>query len=99
MTTPKDIDLSSISDDDIIYEMDRRNLHEWDIGVFTSDELIDELVDRESIDSLLTEIYNSGFGLPPAYAAIRAIYELRRLGKDYQTELDNLIYNTIGNVL
>lgn len=33
MTTPKDIDLSSIGDDDIIYEMDRRNLHEWDIGV------------------------------------------------------------------
>ena len=61
-----------------------------DLGDFDTDDLLDELERRglgaEVNDSTATEI-------------ITAIWEKRRLGRDYQQELDRLIYQTIGRVI
>lgn len=61
-----------------------------DLDDFDDDDLIDELQRRgkgfEVNSQTPTELVNK-------------IYENRRLGKDYQTELDELIYVTIGKVI
>jgi hypothetical protein len=57
---------------------------------FSDEDLIDEMDRRglgaEVADSNATEI-------------IALIYEKRRLGKDYQHELDQLIYQVTGKIL
>lgn len=60
---------------------------------FEDDELVDELESRGySInkdidhDSTVNEL-------------IRHIFEKRRVGKDYQHELDDLIYTTLGRIV
>ena len=58
-----------------------------DLDDFTTQELLEEL-DRRS-----SENYH-----PPEYV-IHQIYQKRRTGQDYQRELDQLIYNTIGRIV
>jgi hypothetical protein len=61
-----------------------------------------ELDDFED-DDLLEEIQRRGLGAEvPATTAtelIESIYLKRRLGKDYQSELEQLIYQTIGKIV
>lgn len=64
---------------------------EVDISEFDTDDLIEELQDR---GSLPTEGDDDAKGL------VYAIWLKRRLGNhDYQTELDNLIYQVLGHVV
>ena len=60
-----------------------------DLSDFDTDDLIEEL---ESRGAGTTE-YGDG------KAFLQAIYEKRRLGKDYQRELDELIYLGLGKIL
>ncbi len=61
-----------------------------DLSDFDTDDLIEELESRgkgmDIYEGLGTEL-------------ITKIWELRRLGKDYQTELDHLIYVALGKVV
>jgi hypothetical protein len=59
-----------------------------DLGDFDTDDLIEELENRGSGAD-----YGNGKEL------LEAIYEKRRLGKDYQTELEQLIWLGLGRVL
>jgi len=60
-----------------------------DLADFDTDDLIEELESR----SANTDGFGYGNGL------LSTIYEKRRLGQDYQTELDQLIYRGIGRIL
>ena len=60
-----------------------------DLSDFDTDDLIEEL---ESRGSSVTD-YGDGKEI------LRVIYEKRRLGQDYQIELDQLIYLGLGKVL
>jgi hypothetical protein len=60
-----------------------------DLGDFDTDDLIEEL---ESRGAGATD-YGDGKEI------LMSIYEKRRLGQDYQTELDQLIWLGIGRVL
>lgn len=60
-----------------------------DLSDFDTDDLIEEL---ESRGAGTTE-YGDGKEF------LQAIYEKRRLGKDYQRELDELIYLGLGKIL
>jgi len=61
-----------------------------DLDDFDTDDLVDELVRRgkgfEVNSQTPTEL-------------VTKIYENRRLGKDYQRELDELIYVAIGKII
>lgn len=61
-----------------------------DLDDFEDDDLLDEMDRRglgaEVSDTTATEI-------------IHDIYQKRRLGKDYQRELDQLIYQVVGRVI
>jgi len=61
-----------------------------DLDDFDTDDLIEELEKR-----------NLGFEVasPHGTELLTAIYEKRRLGQDYQRELDELIYLGIGKVI
>jgi hypothetical protein len=60
-----------------------------DLSEFDADDLIEELESRG--------LGTSGFGDGREF--LQAIYEKRRLGLDYQTELDQLIWMGLGKVL
>ncbi len=60
-----------------------------DLSEFDTDDLVEEL---ESRGAGTTE-YGDGRDI------LLSIYEKRRLGKDYQTELDELIWLGLGKVL
>ena len=60
-----------------------------DLGDFDTDDLIEELESRGS------GITNYGNGTE----FLRAINEKRRLGQDYQSELDQLIWVGLGKVV
>jgi hypothetical protein len=60
-----------------------------DIGDFDTDDLIEELERR---GASATD-YGDGKEL------LEAIYQKRRLGRDYQTELDQLIWLGLGKVM
>ena len=60
-----------------------------DISDFDTEDLIDELESRGEIIGDKSE--NT--------ALVNAIYEKRRLGQDYQSELDRLIYEVTGKIL
>jgi hypothetical protein len=62
---------------------------EVDLGDFDTDDLIEELESRGH--------GSSEFG--DGKEILMAIYEKRRLGKDYQTELDQLIWLGLGKVV
>ena len=61
-----------------------------DLGDFDTDDLIEELESR-------------GAGVEPEFGdgkeLLQVIYEKRRLGKDYQTELEALIYLGLGKII
>jgi hypothetical protein len=61
-----DVDLDDFDDEDLIEEMERRNLN--------------------------TESAMEGREL------VEAIHQLRRTGRDYQRELDQLIYSVTGRI-
>ena len=60
-----------------------------DLSDFDTDDLIEEL---ESRGAGVTD-YGDGKEI------LQAIYEKRRLGKDYQAELDQLIYLGLGKIV
>jgi len=60
-----------------------------DLSDFDTDDLIEELESRGS------GTLNYGDGTD----VLRTIYEKRRTGKDYQTELEQLIYLGLGKVI
>lgn len=62
---------------------------EVDLGDFDTDDLIEELESRGSA------VMDYGDGKE----VLQAIYEKRRLGQDYQTELDQLIWLGLGRVI
>jgi hypothetical protein len=58
-----------------------------DLCDFDTDDLLDELESRNEL---------------PAFQAkqmIESIYLKRRIGQDYQKELDNLIYEIVGKII
>jgi hypothetical protein len=60
-----------------------------DLTDFDTDDLIEELESRGSG----TPDYGDGKEI------LRILYEKRRLGQDYQTELDQLIYAGLGKIV
>jgi hypothetical protein len=60
-----------------------------DLGDFDTADLIEELESRGSG----TTTFGNGAEL------LRAIYEKRRLGQDYQTELEQLIFLGLGKII
>jgi len=72
------------------------------VSVYTEVEVDVELDDFDT-DDLIEELEKRGKGLEVASHTgtelITAIYEKRRLGKDYQRELDELIYVGIGKIV
>ena len=64
---------------------------EVDLSEFDTDELIEELACRGISDTVLGEAKLN--------VIVDAIYQKRRLGKDYQAELDQLIYNVLGRIV
>ena len=60
-----------------------------DLADFDTDDLVEELESRGSG----TMNYGDGTDV------LRAIYEKRRLGKDYQAELDQLIWLGLGKIV
>jgi hypothetical protein len=59
-----------------------------DLKDFSDDDISEEAIARElfSVDYDIAVL-------------IRSLYEKRRLGKDYQSELDKIIYETIGKIV
>ena len=60
-----------------------------DLGDFDTDDLIEELESRGA------GVMDYGDGKE----VLQSIYEKRRLGKDYQTELETLIYLGLGKIV
>ena len=61
-----------------------------DLGDFDTDDLLEELESRGELPA------DSG---GDAQELLQAIWLKRRLGKDYQTELDQLIYAGLGKIV
>jgi hypothetical protein len=59
-----------------------------ELNDFSDDDIYEEAIDRG--------LFNSDYGINQL---IIALYEKRRLGKDYQSELDKIIYETIGKIV
>ena len=63
-----------------------------DLDQFDDDDLLDEVKHRNlPVSDYATDEQMNGI--------IRAIWQKRREGKDYQKELDDLIYHGIGKIL
>jgi hypothetical protein len=62
---------------------------EVDISDFETSDLLEELENRGEI---VGDKSDNG-------VLVNSIYEKRRLGQDYQRELDNLIYQVTGKIL
>lgn len=62
-------------------------------------------LDEVDTSDLIEEIEDRGYAImrdedeADTDELVRRIYELRRLGKDYQHALDALIYRTIGRIV
>ena len=66
------------------------------------DDLLEELSDGELIDELKRrrKEYNTQFvDDEEMRQVLQTLYEKRRIGKDYQAELDNLIYSILGKIV
>ena len=66
------------------------------------DDVLDELSDDELIDELKRRgnDYNTQFVDGDEMRMVRqTLYEKRRIGKDYQSELDQLIYGILGKIV
>lgn len=69
--------------------------------IYTEVEVDVDLSDFET-DDLLEELESRGSGVldyGDGKEVLQAIYEKRRLGKDYQQDLDQLIWLGLGRVL
>jgi hypothetical protein len=69
--------------------------------IYTEVEVDVDLADFETED-LIEELESRGSGTPDygdGKDILTAIYEKRRLGKDYQAELDQLIWMGLGKIL
>ncbi|MFY8211720.1 MAG: hypothetical protein ACOVLB_03510 [Candidatus Nanopelagicus sp.] len=69
--------------------------------IYTEVEVDVDLSDFETAD-LLEELESRGAGTTDygdGKEVLQAIYEKRRLGKDYQTELTQLIYLGLGKIV
>jgi hypothetical protein len=65
---------------------------EVELDDFDTDDLIEELESRG-------KLIGTDWGSPTENERLlSAIFEKRRSGQDYQHELDDLIYNTIGRI-
>lgn len=62
---------------------------------------VDVELDDFSDDDLIEELESRGFDVRSQTPTelITKIYELRRLGRDYQQELTELIYASIGKIV
>jgi len=66
------------------------------------DDVLDELSDDELIAELKRrgKYYNTEFvDVDEMRMVLQSLYEKRRLGKDYQSELDQLIYGILGKII
>jgi hypothetical protein len=66
------------------------------------DDVLDELSDVELIDELKrrgTDYNTNHVDGDEMRTVLQTLYEKRRLGKDYQAELDHLIYSILGKVV
>jgi hypothetical protein len=66
------------------------------------DEILKDLTDDEIIDELKSrgKDYNLNFVDPDKMKEVLlSLYEKRRIGKDYQSELDELIYGILGKII
>jgi hypothetical protein len=66
------------------------------------DDVLDELSDDELIDELKRrgKDYNTQFvDGDKMKEVLQSLYEKRRVGKDYQLELDDLIYGILGKIV
>jgi len=67
------------------------------------DDVLDELSDDELIAELKQrrgKDYNTEFvDGDEMRMVLQSLYEKRRLGKDYQSELDQLIYGILGKII
>jgi hypothetical protein len=63
---------------------------EVDLTDFDTEDLIEELEDRDELPSR---------GLFNTNELVEKIWMLRRNGQDYQHQLDNLIYNVTGRIV
>jgi hypothetical protein len=69
--------------------------------IYTEVEVDVDLSDFDT-DDLIEELESRGSGTPDfgdGKDVLRAIYEKRRLGQDYQQELDHLIWLGLGKVV
>ena len=66
---------------------------EIDMEDFDTDELVEELQRRKTSSILAQSLTYEQTTL------LTTIFEKRRLGADYQTELDELIYQSLGRVV
>ena len=67
-----------------------------------ADEILEELTDDELIDELKSrgKDYNLHFVDPSKIKEVfQTLYEKRRIGKDYQSELDQLIFGILGKII
>lgn len=84
--------LPEISTDDLLEELDNRGeCPEPDLSDFDVEDLMDEVLSRNEEVSALLSFESKNL--------LRAIYEKRRLGADYQSDLDQLIYVSLGMIL
>jgi hypothetical protein len=82
----------------IILEQERKKMYKT---VYTEVEVDVDLSDFET-DDLIEELESRGAGATDygdGKDVLTAIYERRRLGKDYQQELDQLIYLGLGKIV
>ena len=64
---------------------------EVSLSEIDTDDLIEELRDRSFESNYMNNFSD--------VELVTQIYQLRRTGQDYQKELDELIYKTIGRIL
>lgn len=70
--------------------------------IYTEVEVDVDLSDFDT-DDLIEELESRGSGVAPGGGdgkeVLRTIYEKRRLGQDYQSELDQLIWLGLGKII
>ena len=64
---------------------------EIDLSEIDTEDLIEELRDRSWEENCINNFSD--------IELVTQIYQLRRTGQDYQKELDELIYKTLGRIL
>jgi len=67
---------------------------------------VDDVLDELSDDELIAELKRRGKDYNTEFVdgdemrmVLQSLYEKRRLGKDYQSELDQLIYGILGKII